>query len=197
MLLRENKDLKKGKQSQTNFESKSNIKNIIQLTEIQSSLGYLNSLKEKLNLPTDQLDAKVDSILNENKELKQVRKSKVDAKSEPTEYESLSFNGIQVEVYEFESSNMQELRSNMDKALDAKTDTCCLMLGKSDKNYLLVTGVSQDLADKIPASALISKMTEFHGGKGGGRNDFAQGAIEEKNFKKILNSIDDVLKSLA
>ena len=40
-------------------------------------------------------------------------------------------------------------------------------------------------------------MTELHGGKGGGRNDFAQGAIEEKNFKKILNSIDDVLKSLA
>ena len=196
-LLRENKDLKRGKQSQTNLESKSNIKNIIQLTEIQSSLGYLNSLKEKLNLPTDQLAAKVDSILKENKELKQVRKSKVDAKSEPTEYESLSFNGIQVEVYEFESSNMQELRSNMDKALDAKTDTCCLMLGKSDKNYLLVTGVSQDLADKIPASVLISKMTELHGGKGGGRNDFAQGAIEEKNFKKILNSIDDVLKSLA
>ena len=85
----------------------------------------------------------------------------------------------------------------MDKALDAKTDTCCLMFSKSDKNYLLVTGVSQDLVDKIPASALISKMTELHGGKGGGRNEFAQGAIEEKNFKKILNSIDDVLKSLA
>ena len=197
VLLRENKDLKKGKQSQTNLKPKPNKKNIIQLTEIQSLLGYLNSLKEKLNVPTDQLAAKVDSILKENKELKQVSKSKVNAKSEPTEYKSLLFNGIQVEVYEFESSNMQELRSNMDKALDAKTDTCCLMFGKSDKNYLLVTGVSQDLVDKIPASALISKMTELHGGKGGGRNEFAQGAIEEKNFKKILNSIDDVLKSFA
>ena len=128
-------------------------------------MGYLNSLKEKLNVPTDQLAAKVDSILKENKELKHVSKSKVDAKSVPTEYKSLSFNEIQVEVYEFESSNIQELRSNMDRALDTKTETCCVMLGKSDKNYLLVTGVSQDLADKIPASALISKMTELHGGK--------------------------------
>ena len=197
MLLRENKDFKKGKKSKTNSEPKPNKKNMIQLTEIQSSLGYLNSLKEKLNVPIDQLVAKVDNILNENKELKHVSNSKVNAKSEPTKYKSLSFNGIQVEVYEFESSNIQELRSNMDRALDTKTDTCCVMLGKSDKNYLLVTGVSQDLADKIPASALISKMTEIHGGKGGGRNSFAQGAIEEKNFKKILNSIDDVLKSFA
>ena len=64
VLLRENKDLKKGKQSQTNLKPKPNKKNIVQLTEIQSSLGYLNSLKEKLNVPTDQLAAKVDSILN-------------------------------------------------------------------------------------------------------------------------------------
>ena len=47
------------------------------------------------------------------------------------------------------------------------------------------------------ATNVIKAIAKLHHGKGGGRNDFAQGAAESENFEEFVNSIPDIVQSIA
>jgi alanyl-tRNA synthetase len=44
---------------------------------------------------------------------------------------------------------------------------------------------------------VIQAIAKATNGKGGGRKDFAQGAGEAENFKEFVNSIPDIVQSIA
>ncbi len=52
-----------------------------------------------------------------------------------------------------------------------------ILLGKGDKTHPLLVSVSKDLIPKIKAGEILKEMAQVMGGKGGGRPDFAQGAV--------------------
>ena len=58
----------------------------------------------------------------------------------------------------------------------------------------LLISVSKDLSTKVTAGDLFKKMTQITGGKGGGRPDFAQGAIS--NADKLQEAIESVIAFL-
>jgi alanyl-tRNA synthetase len=61
----------------------------------------------------------------------------------------------------------------------------------------MVCGVTDDIHDSIGANDVIHAVTKSVNGKGGGRKDFAQGAGEAKNFEEFVNSIPDIVQSIA
>ncbi len=61
----------------------------------------------------------------------------------------------------------------------------------------MVCGVTEDMQDSLSANDVIKAISKLHHGKGGGRNDFAQGAAESDNFEEFVNSIPDIVQSIA
>ena len=61
----------------------------------------------------------------------------------------------------------------------------------------MVCGVTEDMQDTLSASDVIKSIAKLYNGKGGGRNDFAQGAGEADNLEEFVNSIPDIVQSIA
>ncbi len=54
-----------------------------------------------------------------------------------------------------------------------------VLLGKGSGQHPILVSVSKDLTAKIKAGDLLREMATVMGGKGGGRPDFAQGAVPD------------------
>lgn len=64
-----------------------------------------------------------------------------------------------------------------------------IVLGKGDATHPLIVSVSKDLNPDVAAGTLLKEISAVMGGKGGGRPDFAQGAVPDRSkatdaFKK-------------
>lgn len=55
-----------------------------------------------------------------------------------------------------------------------------IVLGKGDTTHPLIVSVSKDLNPEFSAGNLLKELAQIMGGKGGGRPDFAQGAIPDR-----------------
>jgi len=72
-----------------------------------------------------------------------------------------------------------------------------LVIGQGDSTFPVIVAVSKDLTKQFQAGGLLKDFAEVLGGKGGGRPDFAQGAVPTREKlsdafaaiqKKVLNS---------
>ena len=54
-----------------------------------------------------------------------------------------------------------------------------------------------NVIESISAKDVVSLLSDEIGGRGGGREDFAQGAGESKNIQEFVTSIANSVKSLA
>ena len=61
----------------------------------------------------------------------------------------------------------------------------------------LWSAVTDDIQESLSAHDVIQAIAKATNGKGGGRKDFAQGAGEAENFKEFVNSIPDIVQSIA
>lgn len=71
-----------------------------------------------------------------------------------------------------------------------------LVIGQGESSYPVIVSVSKDLTKQFQAGGLLKDFAEILGGKGGGRPDFAQGAVPTREKlkeafaavqKKVLN----------
>ncbi len=70
-----------------------------------------------------------------------------------------------------------------------------VVIGQGEASNPLIVSVTKNLAGQIKAGDVIKMITEVTGGKGGGRPDFAQGAIQDRNNldeakKSLMNSLN-------
>ena len=64
-----------------------------------------------------------------------------------------------------------------------------IVLGRGESTHPLIVSVSKDLNPDVAAGSLLKEISAVMGGKGGGRPDFAQGAVPDRSkaleaFKK-------------
>lgn len=65
-----------------------------------------------------------------------------------------------------------------------------LIIGHGDASHPVIVSVSKDLTKQYQAGALLKDFAEVLGGKGGGRPDFAQGAVPSREkLKEAFSSI--------
>ena len=155
-----------------------------------------SSLQSVLNVSSEDIQEKIKSLIEENKELKKKSGNK---KSKKTVVFSKTYtiNDWKLLVEQVEIDDTKDLRALVDDQKNTNEKVCIVILNAVKNKVALVCGVTKNLTDSLSAKDVVSTLSDQIGGKGGGRSDFAQGAGETENLKDFVTSIVDSVKSLA
>ncbi len=154
------------------------------------------SLQNSLNVSADELQEKVNSLIEENKKLKKSSKSK-SAKKSVISSEMHEFGDWKLIVEQVDVEDTKDLRFLADEQKNTNEKLCVVIFTESSNKIALVCGVTKNLTESLSAKEVVSKLSNQINGKGGGRSDFAQGAGETDNIKDFVTSIPNSVKSLA
>ena len=154
------------------------------------------SLQNSLNVSADELQEKVNSLIEENKKLKKSSKSK-SAKKSVISSEMHEFGDWKLIVEQVDVEDTKDLRSFADEQKNTNEKLCVVIFTESSNKIALVCGVTKNLTESLSAKDVVSELSNQINGKGGGRSDFAQGAGETDNIKDFVTSIPNSVKSLA
>ena len=154
------------------------------------------SLQNSLNVSADELQEKINSLIEENKKLKKSSKSK-SAKKSVISSEMHEFGDWKLIVEQVDVEDTKDLRSLADEQKNTNEKLCVVIFTESSNKIALVCGVTKNLTESLSAKEVVSELSNQINGKGGGRSDFAQGAGETDNIKDFVTSIPNSVKSLA
>ena len=152
------------------------------------------SIQKILNVPVDDIEEKIKSLLDENKNLKKADKKNKNVliKSEKHKIDDWNLIIEQVQV-----SDTKDLRNVVDNHKNTNDRLCVVVFSVDDDRVAIVSGVTKNLSETISAKDVVNIIAGNIGGKGGGRSEFAQGAGETKNIDEFVTSILNSVQSLA
>ncbi|MDB3947627.1 alanine--tRNA ligase [Gammaproteobacteria bacterium] len=175
------------------IEALTGFKAVELMLEIRSQLQDVQGI---LNVGATQVSSKVEDLVRENKSLKKGNKTKekstVDIKE--TIYKINNFDLVLIEA---DTQNIQDLRQLVDSSKESQSQRCVLILSHQDSKVVMVCGITEDMQGSLSANDVIQAIAKATNGKGGGRKDFAQGAGVTDNFEEFVNSIPDIVQSIA
>jgi alanyl-tRNA synthetase len=156
----------------------------------------LQTTQVLLNVGASEVSSKVKDLIAENKSLKKGKKTNQTSSIEAKDSRH-QLDGCELVLLQVENQNIQDLRQLVDQHKKEQQKKCILIVSNQDNKVVLVCGVTSDLEDSLQAHKVIQAVCKSIDGKGGGRNDFAQGAGECKNIDEFVNSIPNIVQSLA
>ena len=155
-----------------------------------------NSLQNTLNVSAEDIQEKVNSLIEENKKLKK-NSGGNSSKTAVLLSDTHDFKDWKLIIQQVELENTKDLRYLVDEKKNTNEKVCIVIFTEANNKIAIVCGVTNNLTDSLSAKEVISTLSNQIGGKGGGRPDFAQGAGETKSIKDFVTSIPDSVKSLA
>ena len=169
---------------------KNSLQHVKKIRDINSSL------QSSLNVSAEDLQEKIENLIEENKQLKKNNNSKKSEKlvvfSETHKIEDWKLIIEQVQI-----ENTKDLRGLVDQQKNTNEKVCIILLSLTNDKVAFVCGVTKNLTDSLSAKDVVSNLSGQINGKGGGRADFAQGAGETENIQDFVTSIPNSVKSLA
>ncbi|MDA9936495.1 alanine--tRNA ligase [Gammaproteobacteria bacterium] len=175
------------------IEAVTGLKAVELMLDIRSQLQDVQGI---LNVGAPQVSSKVEDLIKENKSLKKGNKIKDQSSVEIKEVIH-KINNFDLVLIEADTQNIQDLRQLVDSSKKGQSERCVLIFSHHDSKLLMVCGVTDDIQESLSAHDVIQAIAKATNGKGGGRKDFAQGAGEAENFKEFVNSIPDIVQSIA
>jgi alanyl-tRNA synthetase len=163
------------------------------MLEMQQQLQTTQVL---LNVGASEVSSKVKDLIAENKSLKKSKKTN-QASSIEVKDSRHQLDGCELVLLQVENQNIQDLRQLVDQHKKEQQGKCILIVSSQANKVVLVCGVTSDLEDSLQANKVMQAVCKSIDGKGGGRDDFAQGAGECKNIDEFVNSIPNIVQSLA
>jgi len=158
-----------------------------------------HEVQQQLNTRLAELPAYVRSLQERQKQLeREVRQLRMKAAgATPAEDKSVDVNGVKLIARRADDISGGDLRNLADE-LRSKIKSGVVVLGSAtDGKVTLLTAVTKDLVDRIPANSLIQKLAPIVGGKGGGKADLAQaGGKDPDKLDDALESAPDALREL-
>ena len=161
--------------------------------EIRSQLQDVQGI---LNVGASQVSSKVEDLVKENKSLKKGNKSNAKSSVDFKEV-THKIKNLDLVLIEADTQNIQDLRKLVDSSKKDQSERCVLILSHQDSKVVMVCGVTDDIQESLSANDVIQAIAKASDGKGGGRKDFAQGAGVADNFEEFVNSIPDIVQSIA
>ena len=163
------------------------------MLEIRSQLQDVQGI---LKVGAPEVSSKVKDLVRENKSLKKGNKTK--EKSTVDTKEAIhKINNFDLVLLEADTQNIQDLRQLVDASKKGQSQRCVLILSHQDSKVIMVCGITDDIQGSLSANDVIQAIAKASNGKGGGRKDFAQGAGVADNFEEFVNSIPDIVQSIA
>ncbi|HAG90559.1 MAG TPA: alanine--tRNA ligase [Bdellovibrionales bacterium] len=177
------------------------------------ALEYLNLLAKQSQQARSALGqgASWEKILNDNNpselregveklqgEVKKLRGEIKDLKGSSVDVEELikEAHDFKVESLEgkwlFVSTDLDDrkvLSELSDKLRDKLSPSIVILTGQGSDTHPILVSVSKELSQKIKAGDVLKDIASKWGGKGGGRPDFAQGAVASKGSSKEIQEI--------
>ncbi|TNE76314.1 MAG: alanine--tRNA ligase [Gammaproteobacteria bacterium] len=152
----------------------------------EQALGYLDSLQAQLDEVAGLLKTSADNVAQKAgalwAELKDLEKQNAQLKGKLASSagsdlaaQAEDVAGIKVLVANLEGADPKSLRDTVDQLKNKLGSAVVLLAAGGEGKVALVSGVTQDLTDRIKAGALMQYVAAQVGGKGGGRPDMAQG----------------------
>lgn len=149
----------------------------------QSHAEYdaLKTATHKLNASPEELAAKLDQIMQQNKALTkklQLAQSKLAmAGSQSGERESAVelINGVSFMRVRIDGVDVKTLRSTVDQARDKVGEGIVVVGGHNDGKVTIIVSVSKTMTERFKAGQIIQKIMPLVGGRGGGKPEMAQG----------------------
>ncbi len=154
----------------------------------------LKSVASLVKGSQDNLQDKVSSLLDRNKELEKelhkLQQKLASADSADLLSRTIDVDGVKLLATELEGVDPKSLRDMVDQ-LKGKLQTGIVFLAvPGHSKFPLVAGVTKDLTDRVKAGDLLKMVASQVNGRGGGRPDFAQGGgSDASKIKEALESI--------
>jgi len=183
--------------------------------------GTTHALQQQANVPLGELPAYIRSLQERQKQLekdlKQLRlkvassggssldargvsaggTGKVSLESGGGEPGLISIDGIKLLARRVDDISGGDLRNLADTFRD-KIKSGVVVLGSvTDGKVTLLTAVTKDVMERVPANTLISRLAPIVGGKGGGKPDLAQaGGKDPDKLDQALGTAEGVVREL-
>ena len=161
----------------------------------KEAIQTLKELSEILNVPSEDLLARVSEVIKENKSLKSKKKTEKSLSAEiihETKLDSETGEGIAVF---YKNASIEMLRRFSDQAKEQDRAFSIFMTDDGEKISYIVTSKADD---KFSSKDLIELVNSAFDGSGGGRNDFAQGGSQDNSnisdkFENLKSKLEDLI----
>jgi alanyl-tRNA synthetase len=162
--------------------------------------ALLASISGRLKVRENQVEKRVDSLLDENRSLqqkiKELQASRQDEKLADVTGDIKEIGGVPVLSKEVTADDAKELRATMDRIKSRAQDAIIALGAVNDGKVSLVVTVPKELTDRFKAGEIMKGMASTVEGKGGGRPDMAQGGgTAPENITNALQFVEDYIKS--
>jgi alanyl-tRNA synthetase len=181
----------------------SGIRRIEALTG-RAAFDYLRQRNNELQrisemLKTDSPYERVEKLLNELKDMdKEIEslKAKAAAQSSSSIIEKAKeIDGTKVLACRVDNLEQKDLRVLADNVRDRLGSGIIVLASAKDGQASIVAMVTDDLVKKYNAGAILKKVADIAGGRGGGKADMAQGGTKEiEKLDKALEAVYDLIK---
>ncbi|HAT9399210.1 alanine--tRNA ligase [Legionella pneumophila] len=146
------------------------------LAWVNEQLGFMNNLAATLKTTPNSLQEKVSQLLLDNKNQEKMIAKFLSEKAQKSGADILGeieeIKGINLLIKQLEGMDSQTMRHTMDQ-LKSRIDSAVIILFTIEQNKMnVIAGVSKNIIGKAPSAA---QLVRHLCGKGGGRDDMAQG----------------------
>jgi alanyl-tRNA synthetase len=116
------------------------------------------------------------------REIQQLKSKNVDLDSLIASAEPFSAGGVtgRFVFADIPMDDRKVLSDLSDRLQDKLKDAVVVILGQGEKSHPLIVSVSRSLSQQLNAGKILGAVASTLGGKGGGRPDFAQGAVPSR-----------------
>ena len=154
------------------------LKNTDELKTAKNSAG-LSSDK----LLTEWIDSKKEEVKDLQKQIKKIQSGQINV--DDLAKNAKSFNTTQgVAQYVLADLNLDDrdvLAQITDQLKNKIQKGIVIVIGSGEATHPVIISVSKDLTSQFQAGTLLKDFAQVLGGKGGGRPDFAQGAVPDRS----------------
>jgi alanyl-tRNA synthetase len=170
------------------------------LQYFQSLDDSAHALQQQLNTRLEEVPTYVRSLQEKQKQLeRELKQLKVKlASGTPREESGIArIDDVQLMTRRVDGISGGDLRNLADE-IRSKLKSGVVVLGSvTDSKVTLLTAVTKDLVDRIPAHVFIQKLAPIVGGKGGGKADLAQaGGKDPDKLDQALDEAPEALREL-
>jgi alanyl-tRNA synthetase len=141
--------------------------------------------KRQLGTPvplTDWIAQKQDEVKQLQREIQSLKGKGVDVESLAGGATPFTFGGVtgRLVFADIPMDDRKVLSDLSDRLQDKLKDAIIVLVGEGDGSHPLIVSVSKSLTGKFNAGKILGEVASALGGKGGGRPDFAQGAVPSR-----------------
>ncbi len=153
---------------------------------------YLAGEAQSLSEPLQQAQNTIKSL---QREIQSLKGSHVDVDAIVSTAQNFERDGLRGS-YVFADVAMDDrkvLSDLSDKLQDRLKDSVIVIVGQGEASHPLIVSVSKSLTAKFNAGKILGEVAQTLGGKGGGRPDFAQGAVPSRSLDKARERLNTLM----